>query len=62
MATYPCPYCSTPFSTFAGARAHLCRCPRLQALGGDLESAVLAGRMTIEAAEAEQAARPKLRL
>lgn len=62
MSRYPCPHCGTDSQTFADARAHVAKCPRLGQLGGDLELAVLQKRMTLEEAEAEQARRPKLRL
>lgn len=60
--SYPCPHCSAPSPTFADARAHVAKCPRLLALGGDLEMKVRDGRMTLTAAEAEQATREPLRL
>lgn len=64
MTNYPCPYCRAAHSSYRDQRAHVADCPevkrRLRALGTDLEAAVGAGSMTLEAAEAEQAKRPGL--
>jgi hypothetical protein len=60
--SYPCPWCHAESPSFAEARWHVAKCPRLQALGLDLETKVRAGKMTLGAAEAEQARRPVLRL
>lgn len=58
---YGCPYCMDPFATFAEAKDHAAACPRretrLHALGSDLEAKVRAGKLNLEAAEAEQAQR-----
>lgn len=57
-----CQWCGWPSPGFISARDHRKRCPRLLALGFDLEGQVRMGTMTIERAEAEQAKRPALKL
>lgn len=58
----PCKWCGETSASFIKARKHRQQCPRLLALGFDLEARVRDGKLTLAAAEAEQAKRPELRL
>lgn len=61
MSGYSCPYCKVSLPTFASARAHVSRdCPRLAALGFDLEVKVLRGDISIDDAELAQSQRPAI--
>lgn len=66
MTNYPCPFCRAPHRSFAAEQQHLAACPerkrRLDRLGLDLAHKVQSGAMKLEAAEAEQAKRPEIRL
>lgn len=60
--SYTCQWCGGHSASWSAANHHLNHCPRLTALGFDLETKVKTRKMTIEEAEAEQAARKVIRL